>query len=67
MSTYVDYFYISDLITDPVCDALSLPSLVCADADFGKIQDWTDVVTCREFEGHEMPWSFTEETYHLMH
>ena len=67
MSVFADYFYIIDQVAGPVCDALSLSPEVCADPDFAEIQDWADVVTCREFEGHEMPWNFTKETYHLMH
>ena len=52
---------------DPVCDALSLTAEVCANPNFAQLYYWADVVTCRKFEGHEMLWSFTEETYDAMH
>ena len=38
-----------------------------ADSDVYQSHYYADVVTCKEFEGLEMPWTFTEETWSEMH
>ena len=67
INTFTDYLYLADLVRDDLGNALNLTEKQISEANFMNMQDYADVLTCREFEGHQMPWTFTEETYKALH
>ena len=53
---------------EPIAAALQIPEDVMARAGFNELEDYTDVLTCKEFEGLKMePWLFTDEAWEEMH
>ena len=66
--TYAEYSDLVEMLKVPVQAALGLSDEVMAEADFADLQEYADILTCKQFEGHEMtPWLFTEETWFQMH
>lgn len=66
--TYSEYSDMVEMLKVPVQAALGLSDEVMAEADFAALQEYAGILTCKQFEGHEMtPWLFTEETWFQLH
>ena len=66
-ATFSAYAEMTERLKEPIAKALELPEELMKDAGFIQNQDYTDIITCKQFEGLEMPWFFTEQTQAELH
>ena len=66
-SSFEAFREIAEVLREPVGAALNLDAETIKNANIDDLYEFSDVVICKQFEGHDMDWRFTPETAHLMH